>query len=102
MRERLLLPSASGRYYVVVEVDWEYIEPDLEESDICELTPDELAEVGWKGTCYELSGWLCGKSQAGIRRAWLAREGRWLAEATKAKMRAGEVVRVRELEWEEA
>ena len=49
LRERLLLPSASGRYFVVVEVEWEYVEPDLEESDLRQLGADELAEVGWKG-----------------------------------------------------
>ena len=75
-REHLLAPSASGRRYVVLEVESE----------------------GERLEAFEVSGWL-GADAAERRRLDLEREERWLDEVSRERMRAGEVLRLEELAW---
>ena len=81
-RERLLLPSRSGRRLTVVEVHSSRLGPGDSESD-------------WEDELFQISGWLP-PAEAEQR---LASE-RWLSPASLAAMRAGRVLTVAELEWD--
>ena len=75
-REHLLAPSASGRRYVVLEVE----------------------SRGEEVEAFEVSGWLRAEA-AERRRLELEREERWLDEGSRERMRAGEILRLEELRW---
>jgi len=85
-RQRVLAPSRSGRFYVVLEIHSRRASP----------SGDSETEV----EAFEVSGWVHGKARAGRRRHQLELLGLWLAESSITAMREGRVLRVRDLEWE--
>ena len=77
VREHLLAPSRSRRYWIVLELQSE---------------GDERVEA------FSVSGWL--EKQAAERRLLeLEREERWLDAESCRRMRAGQTLRMEELRW---
>lgn len=82
-REHLIRPSTSGRRFCVLELEARCLDP-------------EAGEAGWEQEVFEVSGW---RSRVGAESLLRSLDGRWLTEASKQRMRGGEVVSVGDLRW---